>query len=724
MAARGTDVCARGTRFARSPGGPHVRAKLPRPYCMSIRARLRQIHQTDRDRAPRRGASVCGAGLVAPGPATIADWREFTSATVDERTVQGVLAETLRKADRADRTRACPDREGEATSPASPSRADGLWPPERVGAWRARLEEQPRSAAVAPTAPTSGAVDANHLLGLIRDRFEEISTLSVEPGRLVVESDEPWRLIRAGYVPATRLFHWQPAAAAAVEALEATLGAVALALRSVTLTPLPSSDFWGRPVVPFEQTGAPEADAADGGPPRSPTVDELARFALASDLLWALGLVLHAVDANAERSTAGRRAMRIARLLAVRTASHGARQEPSLHDEVRLCRVPAGDPGDSGAAALDLPTPLRATDLSRFPTGRLTRVARQGVPNDNLDRKPEASPNRYDRTETVCELILLPTRAAAPFSLALTARSSVWAGSVGPNPPGGEYVASVDPVVLTDHGVPRSAQGYASDEDHAVFAAIHGCLSFSVAADGSIEHGHRWPGPVVGELPWGPDGGAIAWTNGTASFPALTPPYLFWRTSADSGVERIDLPFRPGLGFVAPDLQAFWACLPGGIGRWSPKGDLELLAPELALWSVRPEGASLRLDPLDRDPDGHVRRRRRHHAWLRDADGTMRDVPLDRVGAASSVAPSARWTATVHPVADAVRLQTADRSAVFELSCSFPLCAAWAGGSLVVATLEGELLFFEDLAGRLDELATSAPREAPTVTVRTGGGEP
>jgi hypothetical protein len=70
---------------------------------------------------------------------------------------------------------------------------------------------------------------------------------------------------------------------------------------------------------------------------------------------------------------------------------------------------------------------------------------------------------------------------------------------------------------------------------------------------------------------------------------------------------------------------------------------------------------------------------------------------LDRFGAASARAAQRDWTATAYPEADGVRLESTDGRATW-LTCYYPYTLTWVGQSLLVGTIQRELLLFRNLA--------------------------
>ena len=249
------------------------------------------------------------------------------------------------------------------------------------------------------------------------------------------------------------------------------------------------------------------------------------------------------------------------------------------------------------------------------------------------------------------------------------------------------------PRVLTDEGVSRSILGY-SASGGAVFVPLLGRESFLVRHDGSMDVHRSWPRPIIGELPLGIDG-AVAWNN----WPETGPSYVMHRSSAGDTPHIQDLPFKPTIGAWWGS-RLYWSGFPGGIGSWAPGEDAAFSFPDLTLLSIHPDEAGLVLAPCVRDEGGTPQRQRFLEGWRWRPGALLEAVPLGLNGATSSRASHAGWTAFAFPDADVVQL-VSDRGIAIAMTCYYPFTVAWAGSSLLVSTIEGELLLFEDLADEL-----------------------
>lgn len=263
----------------------------------------------------------------------------------------------------------------------------------------------------------------------------------------------------------------------------------------------------------------------------------------------------------------------------------------------------------------------------------------------------------------------------------------------------------ITPRVLTDEGVPRAVLGYTSARG-AVLAPLLGTASFVVRQDGTIEPHHSWPRPIVGELPFGEDG-AVAWNN----WPEAAPSYVMYRTRAGEDPVIEDLPFRPSVGAWWRG-RLYWTLFPSGFGSWMP-GDPVLESPDVSLLGLHAHATGISLATCLRDENGGARRERPASAWEWSPDRRLREVPLGPEGSASCRSSDTGWTAAAHPEADLVLLESSTGVRV-AMTCYYPFWLVWAGRSLVVATIQGEILLFEDLLGALEKWMSAAPDRAPT----------
>lgn len=258
--------------------------------------------------------------------------------------------------------------------------------------------------------------------------------------------------------------------------------------------------------------------------------------------------------------------------------------------------------------------------------------------------------------------------------------------------------AFVAPVVLTERGLPRSAFAYTTAAG-AVCVGIHARESVLVRPDGSTRAHLSWPRPIIGELPYG-DGGAVAWSNGTAEWPAIGDGYVLYRATPDGPVVEEALPFRPTNGAWWQG-RLVWSTYPTGAGAWAPDEGPRHWLPAQAFAGVRPDGDGVELQACVLDQWGGYTRALAREGWRLDLSGQARPVPLGPRGAATaSAAHGSGWTATAHPQADVVALHHAAAPPV-ALTCYDPLGLAWAGDALLVCTGGGDVLLFPDLARHL-----------------------
>jgi hypothetical protein len=263
------------------------------------------------------------------------------------------------------------------------------------------------------------------------------------------------------------------------------------------------------------------------------------------------------------------------------------------------------------------------------------------------------------------------------------------------------------PRVLTDEGVPRAVLGYTSDRG-AVLAPLLGTQSFVVWQDGSTVPHHSWPRPIVGELPFGDDG-VVAWNN----WPETGPSYVMYRARAGDDPVIEDLPFRPAAGAWWRG-RLYWTLFPSGFASWLP-GDPVLESPDVSLLGLHPHATGISLATCLRDGNGGFRRERTSLAWEWSPDRPLREVPLGPDGAASCRCSDTGWTAAAHPEADLVLLES-PTGVRLAMTCYYPFWAAWAGRSLAVATIQGEILLFEDLLGAIANWMTTAPEALPSLS--------
>jgi hypothetical protein len=196
---------------------------------------------------------------------------------------------------------------------------------------------------------------------------------------------------------------------------------------------------------------------------------------------------------------------------------------------------------------------------------------------------------------------------------------------------------------------------------------------------------------VRASIPLG-DGGRLAW-----QFPNA--PRLLHREVADGAVTIVDLPVTVFDALTRPD---------GAV----------LLATDDGLWTWRPGALAVPLVrgpwlvSLSRQGDGVQARGRpgwtQQDRWeattvlleWQPGDTGFRTIPVAAGAAPFAIDERAEWRAEAWLDAAVVRLVRPD-SREFWLACSGPRSLAWAGGTLYVATVAGEVLRFPDLMSRL-----------------------
>jgi hypothetical protein len=267
-----------------------------------------------------------------------------------------------------------------------------------------------------------------------------------------------------------------------------------------------------------------------------------------------------------------------------------------------------------------------------------------------------------------------------------------------------ESVSHCEPRMLTH---PERNPGWAvatMDDGHAIFTIRDGRRGLVVDAEGDHVRGAAWPVPILAEVPWGDEGGAIAWAH---------PSKVLFRPHAGASVVTEDVPFTARQFSIGPDGSAYWLEASGALWEWRPGGARRFVLFAPGLGYIRHEGRDIVLAPVARNAKGVVLRRRFMREWRCDGTPHVRhEIAAAPEGQCSKVAVGT-WTARAHPFSDLVRLD--DRAGrAWLLACYAAAGVAWAGPSLLVTTQEGRLLLFHRLAERLDALA-AGPGLAQTV---------
>ena len=122
-------------------------------------------------------------------------------------------------------------------------------------------------------------------------------------------------------------------------------------------------------------------------------------------------------------------------------------------------------------------------------------------------------------------------------------------------------VTWLQPRRLTGDSLPLCFYGATLDDRTAVFTPPHARSGFAISADGTVTPRPAWPRPIVAEVPWGREGGAVAWGHGN-------PGYVMLRPSAGAPVCIDDLPIHASRSLVRPDGSVWWTSRRGGLWSW------------------------------------------------------------------------------------------------------------------------------------------------------------
>jgi hypothetical protein len=204
-----------------------------------------------------------------------------------------------------------------------------------------------------------------------------------------------------------------------------------------------------------------------------------------------------------------------------------------------------------------------------------------------------------------------------------------------------------------------------------------------VDASGAVRDGWTWPEAIVGDIAF--EEGRLAWSFGATSA-------LFLR--AGGRTRRWDVPFSANAALACADGSVVFATSQGA-WRWRPEHAPVCLLPG-AFFAAHAVEDGIRFDPFVKK-DGRRVRTRQGRAAVLGRDGAQRWTPLAASGPCwSSAAAPGGTHAEGYPHADLVRLTSATGESR-EMVCYYPVSVAWAGSSLLVATMAGDLLSFEGL---------------------------
>ena len=251
----------------------------------------------------------------------------------------------------------------------------------------------------------------------------------------------------------------------------------------------------------------------------------------------------------------------------------------------------------------------------------------------------------------------------------------------------------IRPDVLSERGLPRAWRCATAGDGHAVVTPITGVDSVRVSSDGTWEIGESWPCDISGEVAWGLAGGAIAWNRSTRT--------LLRRPAAGAVPVVEAVSFEPVCVALLPGGAAVWYAADGTLWDWLPGAPGRFLAQAPVCGGLFVDGAELALAPIIRDEQGHLTRQRLYYEWRYDVrSSSLRRVDAGLDGQCLALAVHQDWTARAFSFSDVVRLDERDGRSVL-LACPGPFGVAWAGPSLLVTTLDSQVLLFRDLARRL-----------------------
>jgi hypothetical protein len=474
-------------------------------------------------------------------------------------------------------------------------------------------------------------------------------------------------LTPSGPIPASHGFDWEPFALRLVRAVEreTTDRLVAPDIEADAGAP----SYWTDAVEPLGESVVYTTHAS---------ADRQARIALASQfVLLLLRFARPTADtpSNPDARRVARAMWGVAREL-LATAPIGARGGQTVR-----CAVSISGGSDDDPATCRVEGTLAATNIMRVLTGMLVRNDQAaGEPVLNLSL---AFPVDTDTLRVAMRLGAGPDDEHEVRARFFT-RPSGW----------------LEPVLLTDRGVPPSIYGASLADGRVLLTPIAGRCSVAIDERGEPTNRESWPRPINGERPWGDSGGAVAWSNARGSACVLH------RPAAGAPATTMDVDFTPSGGLVTPDGLVYWAATSGGLWQWRPGESVRCVADTPPVFGIRQEAdGAFRLDPWAHDEHGFTTRHLTGEAWIwRPDTGRLDRRPLDPDGPGWSETRAGEWRAEACPHADTVRFRHADGTRV-RLACYFPVTVGWAGRSLiVVSSTAGDVLLFANLLDELERI--------------------
>lgn len=625
-------------------------------------------------------------------------WRQFSLGTLDDARILAALESGSAMVVDPPRQ----EVEPQATPPESRGSGAGLRQPEQMALLRAVLSHEPWPDWI--QAPADSAFEAQSRGEAVEDRLDRSLRLLFRlAGREpLLTGEPPSPTVKADRLPALARFPWHPAMVDEVSAFAQLLGE---AIWFVGPEPCPSAaqSFWNRSTGNAESAPGGDGELIPEQLQRAARVGQMALLALFREWICTAQRCCEVVRDPSWRAWISGASARLERLIDGSLASLRDARPRSGNENCRLALVGVTNgTAVPGAESLARGFTVRADHLQGAATGVVVRPADDGVVAGECESRE--APAEFN------VIPLLPPR----FTLALRTTDGVEIGAfwlVEPEERGGggrgrgvEVVMTIDPFVLAECGMPPAGNPAIVDHQTVIVAGRYQRDSWHVHESGGFSLAHHWPAPILGELPWGPDGGAIAWDSGRADAAHLTEPCVWFRERLNTAPRRFALPFRPNRGMLLPDGRVAWNCRDGGIGTWSPAAGpalhcadnfylgLVLTARGVQVMQVRPPTGA-----------GSLSRWTTARCWVWDtvSDTLQVGPPHDTTGPASSSSTHGHWTAATHTLSGVVRL-TNSAGTVFHLICAEPLHLAWAGGTLVVATVGGDVLVFRNLAETLD----------------------
>jgi hypothetical protein len=581
--------------------------------------------------------------IVADGDSThslYARWREFSGEGFDPRALSAALAEA---ASALETSHARPSASGLIPWPRlfeiAPGMLTGL--PDALARLRVAMS------GTAVLAPINGGealteadrrtllLEALRLLGRIRDELSRIDDLPPPTA--------PWHLSR---LPASVVCAWPEPLRWAVEIFEGLLGRA-----WVSGSPTLQSAFFARAVKAMDADGLRQPGANGTMGPQSTHACML--------------LLREWLECWSGLETNETARASLARFIglesAVRGATGGDKRSSALTMQAR-----AG----SDTVTFELPLQVAESALGRVLTGTIVQAPSNvgPVPLPRVDTPHLRASVSIDFDRAAGEASQAPARVSAPRLL--TPESERWAIAY--------------PLEL---GV--------------VCVRLNDTTSFVLHEDGHMEPHHRWPRAIMSELPLG-DHGALAWASGRADPSHVVSPYVMYRRDAGADPIIEDLPFNPSWG-AWWEGRVYWGYLPSdaqpgrGLGSWAPEGGARIeLTGDFALFDLRPDATGLVLEPSTRLPDNSYERRRLSQGWRWDPVRGLQPRALGPHGAAGCRVVANGITTTTFPEADLVSFEDAEGT-ILSMIVYRPFRAAWLGRSLVVGTVDYELLLFENV---------------------------